>query len=69
MRQISQQTQGKLTSTVEGLRIASNESEWALILPCQDQPHIEIIAEARSQAMADGIVAEYAQLIKNLQMR
>ncbi len=68
MRQISQQTKGKITNTVEGLRIAGNKDEWALILPCQDQPHIEVIAEARSQAAADGIVAEYAQLIKEFQV-
>jgi len=67
MRQLSQQAEGQTANTVEGLKITVSDREWALILPCQDQPHIEVIAEAASQATADGIVEEYSQLIKEFQ--
>ncbi len=69
MRQLNQRFKNELTSAVEGLKITFNHHEWVLILPNRDQPHIEIIAEAKSQERADEIVEEYTQLIRTLQPR
>lgn len=69
MRQLNQRFQDMLGSPIEGLKIELAEEEWVLILPSQDQPHIEIIAEATSQTVADNIVEEYTQLVRTLQPR
>ncbi len=69
MRQLNQRFEGQLISAVEGLKIMLNDHEWLLILPNQDQPQIEIIAEADTQEGADRIVEEYVQLIRSLQPR
>ncbi|MFQ5576744.1 MAG: nucleotidyl transferase, partial [Anaerolineae bacterium] len=67
MRKLSQKFEDKLADTVEGVKVRLSEEEWVLILPSQDQPHIEVIAEAASQSVADGIVEEYTRLVRALQ--
>lgn len=69
MRELNQRFESRLTETVEGLKIVFGEDEWILVLPSQDQPYIEVIAEAQSQLRADELVEEYAQLIRQLQPR
>jgi mannose-1-phosphate guanylyltransferase/phosphomannomutase len=69
MRQLNQRFQNRLVNTIEGIKIVFSEREWVLILPSQDQPHIEVIAEAESQEGADERVEEYTQLIRTLQPR
>lgn len=69
MRQLNQRFQDMLVNAVEGLKIELAQDKWVLILPSQDQPHIEVIAEAATQTAADSIVEEYTQLIRSLQPR
>lgn len=69
MRQLNQRYENQLSSAVEGLKIAINEHEWVLIMPSQDQPHIEVVAEAQSQERAYEIVDEYTRLVRSLQPR
>lgn len=66
MRQLNQQFHNELFNAVEGVRINLGNEENVLILPSEDQPHIEIIAEANSQKRTDEIVEEYTDLVKKL---
>ena len=67
MRQLNQQFAENSSNSVDGLKVTFSEPKWVLILPSQDQPHIEVVAEAATQEKADSLVEEYTQLIRNLQ--
>jgi len=67
MRMLNQRFENRLASSVNGVKIALNEREWVLVLPSQDQPYIEVVAEAESLAAAEALVEEYVQLVKALQ--
>jgi mannose-1-phosphate guanylyltransferase/phosphomannomutase len=67
MRRLNQRFEGQLSPSVEGIKRKFSPNEWVLILPSPDQPHIEIIAEAGSQAAAEALVEEYARLVQELQ--
>ncbi len=69
MRQLNQRYGNALANAVEGLKIELNEHDWVLIMPSQDQPHIEVVAEAESQQQAYQIIDEYTRLIRSLQPR
>ncbi|MEM7031131.1 MAG: sugar phosphate nucleotidyltransferase [Chloroflexota bacterium] len=67
MRKLSQQFEDIITDTVEGIRLGLNDDEWVLIFPSQDEPYINVIAEANSQDIGERIVAQYGQLVQGLQ--
>ncbi len=67
MRQLSQKFGFQQTQIGEGIKLTFAENEWILILPGPDHPHIEIIAEAKSQTEADYLLAKYARLVRELQ--
>ena len=67
MRQLNQQFERQLTKTVEGIKITFSLDEWIMVLPSQDQPYIEVIAEATTQARCDYLVENYTQMVRDLQ--
>ncbi len=69
MRQLNQRYENQLSNAVEGLKIALGEHEWVLIMPSQDQPHIEIVAEAEDENRVYKIIDEYTRLVRSLQPR
>ncbi|HFB52739.1 MAG TPA: nucleotidyl transferase, partial [Anaerolineae bacterium] len=69
MRQLNQRYENQLSNAVEGLKIALGEQEWVLIMPSQDQPHIEIVAEAEDEDRVYKIIDEYTRLVRSLQPR
>ncbi len=66
MRQLNQQFHNELFNAVEGVRINLGDDESVLILPSEDQPHIEIIAEAGNEIRTVEIIKEYRKLIQEL---
>lgn len=66
MRRLNQQFHNDLLNAVEGVRINLGRGDSILILPSDDQPHIEIIAEAGNETRTDEIIKEYRQLIQDL---
>ena len=69
MRQLNQRYENQLSNAVEGLKIVLSEHEWVLIMPSQDQPHIEVVAEAENQQRAYELIDEYTRLVRSLQPR
>ncbi len=51
---------------VSGVRMVLDENQWVLIIPDPDQPCVRITTEAETQAKAEMLGDEYAQLIEKI---
>jgi mannose-1-phosphate guanylyltransferase/phosphomannomutase len=49
-----------------GIKVYLDDCTWVLILPDPDQPYFQITTEARSQADAEALADEYAQIIETI---
>lgn len=67
MRRISQHFQREQIDTTDGIRIRFNEDEWALLVSDPDYPLFQVYAEARTEAQVAELVADFTQLITDLQ--
>jgi len=67
MRMLNQQYKDRMAPKIDGVKILLGEDEWVLVLPDEDQPRFQIIAEGRSEAQARDIVQRYERIVEGFQ--
>jgi phosphomannomutase len=67
MRLINEKFQNHKDQTqTHGIKINLAPDKWGLIVPDQDQPYFQITTEAGSQAEAEALADEYAQIVEKI---
>lgn len=67
MRLLNQQYKERLDAQIDGVKIRLGEDEWVLLLPDEDQPRFQIVAEGRSESHARDLVVRYERIVEGLQ--
>ncbi len=63
MRKFLEDSKGEKASTVDGVKIWKNETDWVLMIPDQYSNHLNIYIQARDEASANKIYDEYSKKI------
>jgi mannose-1-phosphate guanylyltransferase/phosphomannomutase len=66
MRLISEKFDEYVNQTQHGVKVDLGTDRWVLIVPDPDQPYFQVTAEAASQAEAEALADEYAQIIERI---
>jgi mannose-1-phosphate guanylyltransferase/phosphomannomutase len=66
MRLINEKFETYRSETTRSIRIDLGPNKWVLIVPDPDQPYFQITTEADSQAEAEGLADEYAQIVEKI---
>ncbi len=67
MRMLNQQYKDRMGPKIDGVKILLSDDEWVLLLPDEDQPRFQIIAEGRSDAQARDLVQRYERIVEGFQ--
>lgn len=65
LRELVEQTKENIQSTLDGVKLQFQES-WLLITPCQHEPALTLVAEAKSRDKVEQILEEYSQKIETM---
>lgn len=63
MRKFLEDSKGKKASTVDGVKIWENETDWILMIPDQYSDHLNIYIQAKDEMSAKKIYDEYSEKI------
>lgn len=66
MRLMNEQLENHKSKTKHGIKVDFGPNKWALIVPDPDQPYFRINTEADSQAEAEALADEYAQIVEKI---
>jgi len=66
MRSLMEHFAGRRQEMLDGIRVFLNEVTWVLIYPDPDMARFHVVAEAGSDAAAQRIVSEHAELVHHL---
>ncbi|MCG3212170.1 MAG: Glucose-1-phosphate adenylyltransferase [Anaerolineae bacterium] len=66
MRLISEKFDHYANQTEHGVKVNLGADRWVLIVPDPDQPYFRVTTEADSQAEAEALADEYAQVIEKI---
>ena len=67
MRRVSQYFKHEQIDTTDGIKVKFSDTEWALLISDADYPLFEIYAEAGSPAQVADLMANFVQLVTDLQ--
>ncbi len=63
MRKFLQESRGKKSSTIDGVKIWENESDWILMIPDQYSNHLKLYIQAKDKKSGEGIYNKYLDKI------
>jgi mannose-1-phosphate guanylyltransferase / phosphomannomutase len=63
MRKMSEDSLDKEATFIDGIKVHFGE-DWALVLPDQYQPNVQIVAEAKDQKVAQRLLEEYRKKVE-----
>ncbi len=63
MRKFLEDSKGKKASTIDGVKIWENETDWILMIPDQYSDHLNIYIQAKDEISANTIYTEYSKKI------
>jgi mannose-1-phosphate guanylyltransferase/phosphomannomutase len=66
MRIMQEQYQDRIASNVDGIKLDLTPTEWVMITPDQDSPHLYVHAEGGSRDAANALADRYARLIEGM---
>jgi mannose-1-phosphate guanylyltransferase/phosphomannomutase len=66
MRLLNEQFKDTSGESVDGIRIRTDEREWALIVPEADEPIFNIYTESHSDEQAEGLADRYVRIIEGM---
>ena len=55
-----------MSTTTDGIKIATNSKNWVMIRPSGTEPIIRIYGEAESQQKLDDLMSKYIQKVKSV---
>ncbi len=66
MRLINEQFEDYKNQATHGVKVSLGPNKWVLIVPDSDQPYFSINTEAGSQAEAEALADEFAQVVEKI---
>jgi mannose-1-phosphate guanylyltransferase/phosphomannomutase len=63
MRKMSEDSLDKEATFIDGIKVHFGE-DWVLVLPDQNQPNVQIVAEAKDVRVAQRLLEEYRKKVE-----